>query len=175
MATPPNAMTSFVDGLRVHASDMVPTVANINDIYNSQLNNGFFSRYTISGNIATGTMLAVTPVLAEGAGLGLTLSGNLFTLATGIWTASFSLRHAAPVTSNSFHVCISTDATNGDTGVIAQDGTSGTQTNAVWAQAVSTGIRSATGTTTLGFKVFWTGAPVAPVFSRITFMRDSSS
>src|SRR5882724_701604 len=173
MPSPPNAMTTFTEPMMVHATDLNPFTLNINYLYNNQLVSGFFSRYTMSNNVASTAWTVATPSLAEGTGLGLSLGGSLFTLTAGIWEVNWSLRLPGAVTTN-LVLAISSDAAATDTNqLIISTFTSQT---GVAAGSIGTNVRS-TGSATVGFKIFLpsaTGAG-APALSRITFMKEASS
>lgn len=178
MATPPNTMTAFTDLMRVHATDLTPMVGNINDLYANQLNNGYFSRYSASATIpGSAVMTPVTPSLLEGAGTGLVLAGNLFTLGAGVWDVKFGVRLTRAVNAtDEVSIAMATDATSGDTGVFVGSSQTGATTANMWFVSVAASIRSATGTAQIGFKWSWSNASsVAVAQSRITFMRQAGS
>lgn len=173
MATPPNTMTAFTEPMMVHATDLNPFTQNINDLYTNQLGNGYFSRYTMSNNVASTTWTVAVPNLAEGTGLGLSLFSNLFTLTAGIWEVTWNLQLIAGAATNLI-LQLSSDTTTTAANPIINGtfvGTSG-----VTAGSISTHIRS-TGTAVVAAKCFIptaTGAGTS-VLSRLTFVREMFS
>lgn len=161
----------------VHAADLNPFGQNILDVYNNQLCNGFFSRYTMSNSIAATAVTLVTPSLAEGTGLGLSLSAGLLTLGAGIWEVNYHLWCAGAATST-VELAICNDATATITAANTYvNGFFPPITSSVGpAGTIGTNIRS-TGSAVVSFKVNNPSAAITgtPVLSRITFMRESSS
>jgi hypothetical protein len=176
MVAVPNAMTTFVDGLRVHAADLTPIVANITDLYANRINDGYFSLYSFSGNLANGGVWTTpTPTLTTGTGLGISLSGNTFTLAQGLWAVSFSLGHKAATGGGTLVSAWATTNIASEVGM--QIGSSVSASNPAWYACASGTLYSASGITTCCAKYYWSGtAAQAPTFNpRITFMRMSGT
>lgn len=173
MPSPPNAMTTFTEPMMVHAADLNPFTQNINDIYANQLVSGFFSRYTMSNNVTSGPAWTVaSPSLVEGTGLGLSLAGSLFTLGAGIWEVNWSMQLASGAVNLILE--LSTDTTATASNALISAGFVGISN--VTSGAVGMNIRS-TGTALVSAKCFIftaTGAG-APAFSRLTFMKESTS
>lgn len=172
MATIPTAMTTFSEPMMVHSTDLNPFTSNITDLYNNQLSNGYFSRYTSATSLTSTGWTVMAPTLAEGSGLGLSLGSNLFTLGAGIWEVNWFVEVAA---STLIIVSLSTDTTTTSSNQIIN----GTYTGAggLTSGAIGTHIRS-TGSAVLAAKLFLSGATGsgAPAFlTRLTFMKEASS
>jgi hypothetical protein len=172
VATPPNSMTAFFDTLRVHATDLTPMVANIQDLYANQLNNGYGSVYSVSQTSLAGatTFAVMTPLLSTGSGQGLSLTGNTFTVSAGFWVASFALRVTTTAAQHN-QIMISSNGTAGDSGWVDGDSLQGSGALTNGSMSCSTGITSVSGTTTVSFKADARSTGATIVGSRITWMR----
>jgi hypothetical protein len=176
VAVPPNVMPALTDFMTVDAADLTPIVGNVNDVYNNQLNNGYGTIYTAPTTIPVGTWTLVPPTLAQGSALGLSLSGNLFTLSAGVWDVHFNFRSTRTNTipAEMMGIAIATNAAAGDTTIL--DGMIMTAAQVPVAgdwflRCHQTFISN--GTQTVSFKWLWSsGAGAAPSTpSRISFMR----
>jgi len=173
MATAPNAMTTFTEPMMVHATDLNPFTANINDLYTNQSVNGFFSRYSMSNSAVSTAWTVATLVLQEGTGLGISGSSNQLILAAGIWEVSWNVQLIAGAIATGV-INLSTDTTTTSSNPIIVSDLAGN--NGITGTSVTTHIRS-TGTAVLSAKIFLNNAVGvgAPNIARLTLMKEAFS